>query len=50
MRLLRRLVRLAAITTLLGGTAALAAATPPAASAGAVAGPEGWVRIAHLSP
>src|SRR5215472_8103893 len=40
MRLLRRLARLATITTLLGGTAALVAA----------AAPDGWVRIAHLSP
>jgi len=47
MRLLRRLARLATITTLLGGTAALVAATSPAASAAA---PDGWVRIAHLSP
>ena len=50
MRLLRRLARLATITTLLGGTAALVAATPPAASAAPAAGPGGWVRIAHLSP
>ena len=50
MRLLGRLVRLATITTLLGGTAALAAATSPAASAASAAGPDGWVRIAHLSP
>ncbi|HWN00093.1 MAG TPA: DUF4397 domain-containing protein, partial [Streptosporangiaceae bacterium] len=50
MRLLRRLARLATITTLLGGTAALVAATPPAASAAPVAAPDGWVRIAHLSP
>jgi Domain of unknown function (DUF4397) len=49
MRLLRRLAWLATITTLLGGTAALVAATSPAASASA-AGPDGWVRIAHLSP
>jgi hypothetical protein len=50
MRLLRRLARLAAITALLGGTAALVAATSPAASAAPAAGPDGWVRIAHLSP
>jgi Domain of unknown function (DUF4397) len=50
MRLLRRLVRLATITTLLGGTAVLVAATPPAASAASAAGPDGWIRIAHLSP
>jgi Domain of unknown function (DUF4397) len=47
MRLLRRLVRLATITTLLGGAAGLVAATSPAASA---ATPDGWIRIAHLSP
>lgn len=50
MRLLRRLARLATITTLLGGTAALVAAASPAASAAPAAGPDGWVRIAHLSP
>src|SRR4249919_488441 len=50
MRLLRRLAVLATITTLLGGTAALVAATSPAASAAPAAGPDGWVRIAHLSP
>ena len=50
MRLLRRLARLATITTLLGGTAALVAATSPAASAAPAAAPDGWVRIAHLSP
>ena len=48
MRLLRRLVRLAAIATLLGGTAALVAAISPAALAAPA--PDGWVRIAHLSP
>jgi hypothetical protein len=47
MRLLRRLARLAMITTLLGSTAVLVAATSPAASA---AGPDGWIRIGHLSP
>ena len=47
MRLLRRLARLAMITTMLGSTAALVAAASPAASA---AGPDGWIRIAHLSP
>ena len=51
MRLLRRrLAWLAMITTMLGGTAALLAATSPAASAAPVAGPSGWIRIAHLSP
>jgi len=50
MRLLRRLVRLTTITTLLGGTAALVAATSPAASAASAATPDGWIRIAHLSP
>ena len=49
MRLFRRLVRLATITMLLGGAAALAAATSPAASA-APAAADGWIRIAHLSP
>ena len=47
MRLLRRLARLAMITTLLGSTAAAAS---PAASAAPVTGPDGWIRIAHLSP
>ena len=50
MRLLRRAARLATITTLLGATAALVAVTSPAASAAPAAGPDGWVRIAHLSP
>ena len=50
MRLLRRLARLATITTLLGGAAALVAATSQAASAASAAAPDGWVRIAHLSP
>jgi hypothetical protein len=53
MRLLRKFARLAAMTTLLGGTAALVAATSPAASAATTtpaASPDGWVRIAHLSP
>jgi len=50
MRLLWRLARLATVTTLLGGTVALVAATSPAASAVPVAAPDGWVRIAHLSP
>ena len=50
MRLLRRLARLATITTLLAGAAVLVPVTSPAASAAAAAGPDGWVRIAHLSP
>jgi hypothetical protein len=50
MRLLRPLARLAMITTLLGSTAVLAAAASPAASAAPAAGPDGWIRIAHLSP
>ena len=48
MRLLRRAAWLATITTLLGATAALVAVTSPATSAAPVAGPDGWVRIAHL--
>jgi len=53
MGLSRHLARLAAITVLLGGTAAFAAAASPAASANstvAAATHDGWVRIAHLSP
>ena len=52
MGLLNKLARLAAITTLLGGTAALVAAAAPAASAAtaAPAAQVAWVRIAHLSP
>jgi Domain of unknown function (DUF4397) len=50
MRLLRRLARLAMITTLLGSTAVLVAAASPAAFAAPPAGPDGWIRIAHLSP
>jgi Domain of unknown function (DUF4397) len=50
MRLLRPLARLAMITTLLGSTAVLVAAASPAASAAPAAGPDGWIRIAHLSP
>jgi hypothetical protein len=50
MRLSRRLARLAAITMVLGGTAALVAATSPAASAAPAASQDAWVRIAHLSP
>ena len=53
MGLLNKLARLAAITTLLGGTAALVAAAAPAASSAATAAPAAqvaWVRIAHLSP
>jgi len=50
MRLLRHIARLAMITTLLGSTAVLVAATSPAAFAAPAAGPDGWIRIAHLSP
>jgi Domain of unknown function (DUF4397) len=50
MRLLRRLALRAMITTLLGSTAVLVAATSPAALAAPAAGPDGWIRIAHLSP
>ena len=56
MRFFRHLARLATITTLLGGSAALVCATSPAASAapvasaGAAHAQDGWVRIAHLSP
>ena len=46
MGLFRRFARLATITTLLGGTAAVMGAAPAASAAG----PDGWVRIAHLSP
>ena len=48
MRLFWRVARLATIIMLLGGTAAFVAATSPAASAASA--PDGWVRIAHLSP
>jgi hypothetical protein len=56
MRLFTRFARLAALTMLLGSTAALVAATAPAASAAPTgsaaptAEPDAWVRIAHLSP
>lgn len=53
MRMSRHFARLAAITVLLGGSAALVAATSPAASASSTASAasqDGWVRIAHLSP
>jgi len=50
MGLLRYLTRLAAVTALLGGTAALVAATSPAASAASAPSQDAWVRIAHLSP
>jgi hypothetical protein len=46
----RRLARVAILTTLLGSAAVLMAATSPAASAAPAAGPDGWIRIAHLSP
>jgi len=47
------LSRLAAISVLLGGTAAFVTAASPAASANSAAAAathDGWVRIAHLSP
>ena len=50
MRILKKLARLATITTLLGGTAAIVAAASPAASAAPGASQDAWVRIAHLSP
>ena len=50
MRILKKLARLATITTLLGGTAAIVAAASPAASAAPAASQDAWVRIAHLSP
>jgi hypothetical protein len=50
MRLLRHIARLAMIAALLGGTAAFAATTSPAASAAPAAMHDGWVRCAHLSP
>ena len=56
MGLRNKLARLAAITTLLGGTAAFVAAAAPAASAATAgsaapaASQDAWVRIAHLSP
>jgi hypothetical protein len=53
MRFFRHFARLAAIATLLGGTAVLVSATSPAASAAATSAAvtqDGWVRIAHLSP
>jgi hypothetical protein len=52
MRLRRCFVRLAAITTLLGGAVACLAASSPAASAaaGTAATNDGWVRCANLSP
>ena len=45
-----RPARLAVMTTLLGSLAALAMAAAPSASAASASGPEGWIRIAHLSP
>jgi Domain of unknown function (DUF4397) len=50
MRLFRRMARLAMIAGLLAGPAALVLSASPAASAAAAAAPDGWVRIAHLSP
>jgi hypothetical protein len=50
MRILKKLARLATITMLFGGTAAIVAAASPAASAAQAASQDAWVRIAHLSP
>jgi hypothetical protein len=50
MRVLKKLARLATITTLLGGTVAIVAAASPAASAAPAVSQDAWVRIAHLSP
>ena len=50
MRVLKKLARLATVTMLLGGTAAIVTAASPAASAAPAASPDAWVRIAHLSP
>jgi hypothetical protein len=56
MGIARSVIRLAAVTTLLGGMAALGAAASPAASAAtgvsvtSAAAQDAWVRIAHLSP
>ena len=50
MRLLRRAAWLGTITMLLAGAAVLVPVTSPAASAAPAAAPDGWVRIAHLSP
>ena len=55
MRLRRHVLRLAAITALLGGAVAWIAATSPAASAAmtgaaSAAANDGWVRCANLSP
>jgi Domain of unknown function (DUF4397) len=50
MRVLKKLARLATVTMLLGGIAAIVAATSPEASAAPAASPDAWVRIAHLSP
>ena len=52
MRLLRHLARLATITTLLGGAAAVVPRppSPRRAPRSPAATQDGWVRIAHLSP
>jgi uncharacterized protein DUF4397 len=50
MKLLRHLARLAALSMLIGSSAAMIAAAAPAASAAPLATQDGWVRIAHLSP
>ena len=50
MKLLQHLARLAALSMLIGSSAAVITAAAPAASAAPLATHDGWVRIAHLSP
>ena len=50
LRLVRPLSWLAAVPVLLAALIAWTVAVPPAASAAPLAAPDGWVRIAHLSP
>ena len=50
LRLVRTLGWLAVVPVLLAGVVAWAVAVSPAASAAPMAAPDGWVRIAHLSP
>ena len=50
MRMLRHAARLAAIVVVLVSPVALVLAGSSAASAAPAAAPDGWVRIAHLSP